>query len=907
MSFKRLLYVLPLRLRSLFRRSRVERELADEIRDHIERQTAANIAAGMPAGDARTAALRAFGGIERRKEEIRETRGISSIENALRDIRHAVRSLRKSPGFTGATVLTLALGIGANSAVFTVVNGVLLRPLPYPRAQQLVDLSHTLAIAGFTRVDQSDATYLLYHEDNRVFTDIGIYRAISVNVVAPAGPSSSTAAPLHVSAALVTPGVFRVLGAGSSRGRALGEADVAPGARPVTVISQGLWESAFGSDPAIVGRHVAIDGTDREIVGVIPAGFHFPSEKSELWLPLSLDPGRTNSAAFDFKGIARLRAGVTIAAATANLQRLLPQVPVAYPGRLTVAAIALTKMRAEVRPLRDVMVGNAGQALWIVLGAVGMLLLLACANVANLFLARAEGRQREFAVRRALGANRALLLQVSLAEALVLSAIGGAIGIAVAAAGVGFLHRAHVGASIPRLGEIHVDAVVVTFTIVVSCLVALAVSALPAVRSSNVSLTSLLAANGRAATGTKARHGVRRALVMAQVALGLMLVSGAALFARSFQRLTAVDPGFDAEHAVAFRLSLPAAAYPSSGDVTRTLLAVQRALLAVPGVTIAGVSSRLPLDATAESDSAVFVEDHPRPAGTIPAIYPMVFASPEYFGAMGIPLLAGRLFDAPDPSRDPAKAPREVLVSEAFARRYWTPREAVGKRVRMNPGDPWSTIVGVVGSTHDGGLENPPVAVVYNQIVTSAASGRPWTPRDVAFVLRESGNAADLVAGARQAVRAAAPSLPVYRVITLRALLSDAEARSTFTVLLLSIAAVVALVVGSMGIYGVVAYLVAMRTREIGLRLALGAQPQDVQRMVVRRALGDTAIGVIVGLAGALILTREISALLYSVRPNDPVSLLSAAALLFVTAIGASWLPARRATRIDPTETLRAE
>lgn len=907
MSFERWVYVLPLRLRSLFRRRRMEHELDDEIRDHIERQTAVNIAAGMSAGDARTAALRAFGGIERRKAEVRETRGVSLIENALQDIRHAVRSLRKSPGFTGATLLTLALGIGGTSAVFTVVNGVLLRPLPYPRAGRLVDLSHTLAIAGLTRVDQSDATYLLYRRDNRVFAEIGIFRAISVNLLARAGPSSATDATLHVSAALVTPSVFRVLGVTSSRGRGLGEADVAPGAPSVAVISQGLWESAFGSDPAIVGRHVAIDGTDREIVGVIPAGFHFPSEQCELWLPLSLDPTHTNSAAFDFKGIARLRDGVTIAAATADLQRLLPQVPVVYPGRLTVAAIAVTKMQAEAQPLRDVMVGNVGQVLWIVLGAVGMLLLLACANVANLFLARAEGRQREFAVRRALGANRVLLLQVSLAEAFVLSAIGGAIGIAIAAGGVGFLHRVPLGASIPRLGEVHIDGVVVAFTLVVSCVAALAVSALPAVRSSNVSLTSLLAANGRAATGTKARHGVRRALVVAQVALGLMLVSGAALFARSFQRLTAVDPGFDAEHAIAFRLSLPAAAYPTSDDAARALVAVQRALRALPGVTSAGLSSRLPLDATAESDSAVFVEDHPRPAGTIPAIYSMVFASLEYFGAMGIPLVAGRLFDAPDPSRDPAKTPREVLVSDAFARRYWTPAEAVGKRVRMNPGDPWSTIVGVVGSTHDGGLERPPAAVVYNQLVTSAVNGQPWTPRDVAFVLRASGNAADLVTRARDAVHTVAPALPVYRVITLRALLSDAEARSTFTVLLLTIAAVVALVIGTMGIYGVVTFLVAMRTREIGLRLALGAQPADVQRMIVRRALGDAAIGVIVGLAGASAMTREISTLLFSVRPTDPVSLLSAAALLLITAMGASWLPARRATRVDPMDALRAE
>ena len=564
-------------------------------------------------------------------------------------------------------------------------------------------------------------------------------------------------------------------------------------------------------------------------------------------------------------------------------------------------------MRPVVQPLRDVMVANVAQVLWIVLGAVGMLLLLACANVANLFLARAEGRQREFAVRRALGADRALLLHVSLAEALILAAIGGALGIAIAVAGVGFLHRVPMGASIPRLGEIHVDGFVVAFTLVVSTLAALAVSALPAIRSGGASLTSLLAANGRAATGTKARHGMRRALVVAQVALGLMLVSEAALFARSFQRLTAVDPGFDAAHAIAFRLTLPAADYPRSDEAVRTVVDVLQALRALPGVTSAGVASRLPLDADPPSDSAVFVEDHPIPAGTIPGIYPMVFAAPEYFGAMGIPVVAGRLFESPDPSRDPAKAPREVVVSEAFARRYWTSAAAVGKRIRMNAFDPWSTIVGVVGSTRDDGLERPPAAVVYSQLVTSAVNGQPWTPRDLAFVVRAGGSATDLAAGARSAVRSVAPALAVYRVMALGAVLSGAEARSTFIAMLLAIAAAAALAIGTMGIYGVVTYLVAMRTREIGLRLALGAQPSEVRWMVVRRALGDATIGVAVGLAGALALRRQLAALLFSVSPTDAASLMSAAALLLLAALAASWLPARRATRIDPTEALRAE
>ena len=634
----------------------------------------------------------------------------------LTGIRHASRRLARTPAFTAAATLTLALGIGGASAVFTVVNGVLLRPLPYVRAGQLVNLAHTLAVSGVLHVDQSDATYLLYRRDNRVFTDIGVYRATSVNMHSLAAAASAGDVPQHISAAVATPSVFRVLGAAPIRGRALGDADAAPGAPPVALISYALWENAFGSDPTIVGRHVAVDGVDREIVGIAPKSFHFPAEQTELWLPLSLDPVHTNSAAFDYMGIARLRDGVTVAAARADLQRLLPTVPVVYPGRLTVDAIAVTKMRAEVQPLRDFMVGNVSRILWIVLGAVALLLLIACANVANLFLARAEGRQREFAVRRALGADRLVLLQTSLGEALVLSAIGGALGIAVAAIGVQFLKRIPMGASIPRLDEIHVDGFVVAFAVAVSCIAALAVSALPAIRSSRASLTSLMVGDGRTSTGTRVQQSARRALVVSQVALALVLVAGATLFARSFERLSAVNPGFNADHALAFRVELPTAAYPMPSDAAGTVVATLRALRALPGVESAGVSSRLPLDAEAPSDSAVFVEDHPTEPGKVPYVVPMVFATPDYFGAMGIPLVAGRLYAAPDPSLDPARVPREVVVSEALARVYWTPAEAVGKRIRMNPTDPWSTIVGVVGSTHDDGLAKAPVAEVYNQL-----------------------------------------------------------------------------------------------------------------------------------------------------------------------------------------------
>ncbi len=822
-------------------------------------------------------------------------------------LRHAVRRLRRAPAFAAAAALTLALGIGGTIAVFTVVDGVLLAPLPYPRADRLVDLSHTLALAGLSRVDQSDATYLLYRRDNHAFTDVGAYRVTSVNFRVVASHSDPAAVAERAAGALVTPSVFHLLGIAPAHGRGLTEADAARGAPAVVVISAGVWKRDFGAAPGTIGRRLSVDGVDREIIGVMPAGFAFPAARTELWLPLPFDPAHTNSAAFDYRGIARLRDGATPVSAAADLQRLLPQVPVVFPGRLTAAGIALTHMTAEVRPLRDVEVGSVARILWIVLGSVGVLLLIACANVANLFLARAEGRQRELAVRRALGAGRAALIDDCVGEAVVLSVVGGALGLSLAAAGVRLLERLPMSAAIPRLGDVHLDAVVVAFALGVSVFAALLISVMPVWRAGRTSLSALLATEGRASTGTRARHRARRALVVSQVALALVLLAGAGLFARSFQRLRDVNPGFDADRATSFRLALPPAAYPTSADVAYTLVGALRALQPIPEVASAGLASRLPLDAEAAQDSAVFIEDHPTPAGKIPDIHAMVFATPGYFAAMRIPLVAGRLFPAPDPSANPATQPREVVVSEAFADRYWTASTAVGKRIRMDPRNPWSTIVGVVGSTKDDGLEKPPGEVVYLPIVTATVAGAPWTPRNVAFVVRARGDVDALGAPIRRAVRSAVPGVPIYRMLSLHALLGDAVSRTTFTLLLLGVAAAVATAIGAMGIYGVIAYLVALRTREIGVRLALGAHSVDVRRMVVRRALDDAAMGIVLGLAGAVVGTRVLATLLFDVSPIDPLTLAGAAVLLFATAVAASWVPARRAARLDPAIALRGD
>lgn len=822
-------------------------------------------------------------------------------------LRRAARRLRRAPAFAASALLTLTLGIGGTSAVFLVVHGVLLNPLPYPRADRLVDLSHTLAIAGIARVDQSDATYLVYRHDNRVFRDVGAYRSTAVNLRAASGAGAGAAGLAErVPAALATASVFRVLQVRPERGRPLDRDDDRPGAVPVAVIAHALWASRFGSDPAIIGRLITVDGVERRIVGVMPKGIDFPSAATALWLPLQLDPTHIRSAAFDYRGIARLRDGVSPAEAAADLQRLLPTVPEVYPGRLTASAIAATDMRAVVRPLRDVIVGDASRALWIVLGAACVLLVLACANVTNLFLARAEGRLRELAVRRALGAGGASLLGEFLSEAALLSSAGGALGLAGAGIGIRVLRSSGLGTSIPRLAEVRVDGAVIAATAAVAACAALAVSAIPVMRR-GPSLAAMLVSGGRGSAGAKERSRMRRALVIAQVALALVLLAGAGLLARSFARLHDVNPGFTAAHALAFRLSLPEASYPTAGGVTEAVSATLRALRALPGVQAVGVSSKLPLDPAGREDSAVYVEDHPVPMGKFPGVYQIVFVTPGYFRAMGIPLLAGRGLRALDPGADPAHAPREVLVSQAFAEAYWHGRSPIGRHVRMDPGDPWSTVVGVVGSVRDEGLVTAPTPAVYGPLETASVSGAPYAPRDVAFVVRSAGDPGALASSVRRAVQRGVPALPMYRTIPLRELLSASMARTTFTMLLLGLAAAVAVVIGAMGIYGVIAYLVSLRTREMGVRLALGAPAASVRGLVVRQAVRDTAIGVAAGLCGALVLTRALTAVLYGVSPTDPAVLGGAAVLMLAVAVAASWLPARRAAAVDPAVALRDE
>jgi predicted permease len=823
-------------------------------------------------------------------------------------IRHAIRRLLRAPGFTAAAVLTLTLGIGATTAVFTVVDAILLRPLPYPEPDRLVDLSHTLTVSGISRVDQSDATFLYYARANRTFTAIGAYRVTGVNVGRLNGSSDTRSE--RVDAGLVSASMFRVLRASPLLGRTFRDAEDEPNAAPVVLLGQRFWERQFGADGAVLGRQLAIDGIAREVVGIMPATFDLPGARTQVWLPIGIDPAHTATAAFDYRGIGRLRPGVTLDAAAADLQRLLPEVPQAFPGRLTAKSIEQIHMQADVRPLRDVVVGDVGRVLWIVLGAVGCVLLVACANVMNLFLVRAEGRQHELAVRRALGAGRATLAAEHVAEGAVLATVGGVLAVGLAAIGVRLLASLDGSINLPRVAELRVDGVVLAVACAITALATLLVSVLPAIRGASASASAALSEMGRALTAARRRHRARHALIVAQVALALVLLTGAGLMARSFARLRAVPSGIDATHAFVFRVALPRAVYGDSGSAARFIVRALGDVSAVPGVEAAGVVTKLPLVPDARQDTALFVEDHPLAPGTIPNLHQVAFASPGYFRAMGIPIVDGRGFD----TLDPARAPREVIISRSVASRYWPKASAIGKRVRTSPVGEWSTIVGVAGDVRGTALDQPPDEIVYLPLVVTlggTAMGqepeRRWTPRDLAFVVRAARDPVPVGERAERAVRALDPEVPAFGARSMSAIVSQAASRTTLTLLMLGIASAVALALGAVGIYGVISYVVSLRTREIAVRLALGAQPSDVRRMVSRQAGVVVAIGIALGLGASIVFTRVLGALLFDVSPVDPLSLAGAAGVLALVAALASWLPARRAAGLDPAHALRAD
>ena len=821
------------------------------------------------------------------------------MTSAVREIRYAWRRLRRAPAFAITATLTLALGIGATTAVFTVVNAVLLRPLPYERSEELVDLSHTVQLSGVNQVRQSDALFLLYRRTSRSFSGMGAYTdgAVSLDSDGRRGTEAERA-----TAGYITADVLRVLQVSPLRGRNFLESEDRPRGPSVVLVGERLWRHRYGSDPNIIGRRIAVDGVSREVVGVMREDFRFPVADAELWVPLALDPAKTEPGSFNYSAVGRLAPNASPAGAAAELTRILPRVVTEFPSVLSLSMLEQAHVRAIVTPLRDVIVGDIGRVLWVVLGTVGFVLLIACANVANLFLVRAEARQKELAVRAALGAERRELLAPLATEGVVLGLAGGAAGLALAVPGVRLLQSLGNGIDIPRLAEIGVDGRVLAFTLAVTAIAALGFSLLPMLRVGSLRLVTALKDLGRSATVGRDRHRVRMALVVSQVALALLLLAGSGLMARSFARLRAVSSGVDPANVLTFRIATPDARYKTSADRFRLYESVEAELGALPGVQSAGGTSWLPLTEMGHSNGGIWVEDHPTPKGGVPAVHDEINTTAGYFKTMHIPLLAGRWFATIDPTRPPL----EALVSRSFAQRYWKNASPIGKRLHAGVTDQWHTIVGVVGDVRIEGLDQEPAQTVYFPTIDLQDTVL-YAPGAFTFVVRGGGDPEALTTAVRGVLRRLAPAVPIFALQPMTAVVTRASARTSFTLLMLGIASGAALLLGAIGIYGVISYMVSLRTREIGVRMALGAAPAEIGRMVSRQGLTMAATGVGIGLIAALLLTRYLRALLFEVSPTDPLTLGSVSLALLVVALAASWLPARRAARVEPAVALRSE
>jgi len=818
------------------------------------------------------------------------------------EIRPTLRRLARTPGFTTVSVLTLALGIAGTTAAFSVINAVLLRPLPYRDPERLVQLWHAAPGIGMAQVEQSDASYIQYHDKaTRSFESTASYQEDAASLTGSQDPE-------RVSSANVTASFLPTLGVRPAVGRNFKEEEDRPGGPAVAILSDALWRRRYGADPAMLGKTIQVNGKAREVVGIMPAGFHFPDATTEIWLPMGIDRAHLNTGSFNRDAIGRLRPGVTMRAAEAEMQPLLMRLPDDAPGMMTRTMFEQAKIRVMLHSLRDDVVGDIKPILFTVLGTVALVLLIACANVASLFLVRAEARTKEVAVRSALGASPRSIVKLYLGEGLVLATAGAALGIVLAYGALQALLQL-APTSIPRASEISIDFASLGVAAAIAVLTGLFFSAIPFVRAGKSELTPMLRDGSRGSTSGRERQRVRSAFVVVQVALALVLLVGSGLLARSFQRMRAVDPGFKSDNVLTVRLSLPDATYRTPAEISRFFYQVTTRLATVPGVQVAGAASKLPLLEAGNSNNGVWVEDHPITSTELPTIHQTVSITQDYFKAMSIPIVEGRTFR--DNGSD--RAPHEMIVARSFARHFWPNGSAIGKRVKTGgPDAPWSTIVGVVGDVHDEALTKPVDEVMYQPTI-GLMQPQPGVPDTVVaenvmtLTIRTAGDPLAVFPTVRNEIWALDRNLPLINVQALSSVVNGAMARTTFTLIMIGAAAGVALLLGAIGIYGVISYMVSLRTREIGVRMALGARSDQVRRMVVRQGLVLAAIGAAIGLAGALAMSRLISSLLYGIAPYDPLTLGSVTLGLLVVAAVASWLPAMRAARIDPIEALRAE
>ena len=817
------------------------------------------------------------------------------------EFRQILRRLLGAPRFTIVAVLTLAAAVGATGAVFGVLNGVLLRPLPYRDADRLVRLWHTAPGVNVAQLNLAPSQYFIYREQSTAFDEIGLYQQGLANV-------TGSAEPEQVPVLRVTEGTFTMIGAAPAQGRLFNADDMDPGAPATAVLGHAYWLRKFGGDAAVVGRQVPVDGSNRTIIGILPRGFRFLDEPdAAVVMPLRFNRSQLRLGQFNYRAIGRLKTGATLADATADFKRMLPIVFRSFPApdgfglkMFDDAGIAPTPVL-----LKDDIIGDVGGVLRVVMAGIAVVLLIACANVSNLWLIRLEGRQHDLALRAALGAGRWRLARELLTECLIIGMAAGAIGLGLAVLCVrGLVALAPAG--LPRVRDISVDWTVALATLAMAIGASLLFGALPIVKHARARMVAGLRAGARGLSQTREQTRLRGALVVVQVALALVLMVSSGLMIRTFVAMTNVNPGFvDGASLQTFRIFVPSADAPDAAQ----LIAVQRDMLnrlaAIPGVSSVAVSSAVPMDGGNNADP-VFVQDRVYRDGEVPKVRNFKFLLPGSFATMGTPIVAGRDFTWAEVDRHAAVA----LVSRDFAVEYWkTPDQALGKRIRVASNDDWREVIGVVGDVYDDGVSRPPTSTVYWPIVQERFEGDALNmQRGIAFAVRtpRAGTEA-LLKDMQQAVWTVKPNLPLFSVNTVDVFYRRSMARTTFTLIVLGAVGSMALLLAVIGLYGVVAYSVSQRTREIGVRLALGAEPGTLATMFVRDGLRLAVVGVVVGLAGAFALVRLMSSLLFGVSAIDPITYVVVSAALFLTALGATYVPSRRAASVDPAIVLRGE
>ena len=800
----------------------------------------------------------------------------------FQDLKYGLRMLAKNPGFTAVAVITLALGIGANTAVFTVVKGVLLSPLPFPEPGRLFLISYRPERGPFeSGPGLSDGHYLEFERQNQAFERIATFGQNSVTV-------TGVGDAVRVPAASVTPSFFPVLRVNPAMGRTFLPEEEQPGRDDVVLLSDQLWRSRFGADPNILGRRITLDGTGHRVIGIMPAGFTFPYD-AKLWLPLAV--GNDPHQSFFRPTVGRLRAAISQKQAQAELEAFVQHLS-ASPGS------SRNDMVAEVLLLKELLVGNIRKSLLIFAGAVAFVLLIECANVANLLLMRGASRQQEIAVRAALGARRSRLIRQLLTESTLLSLGGGVAGILAAVWGVPALLALAPAGKIPRMEEIHIDGWVLTFTFGIAAFTGILFGLAPAFQATRRDLRESLNQGGRIITGGRER--LRSALVVSEIALALVLLTGAGLMLKSFLRMRAVDPGFRPENVLTMTVDLPDSMYQTTTEMQAFHARTLAKLSSLPGVRAAGAVNWLPL-------GQAFVRgDFHVDAGRGLAPHYLVdkpSVSPEYFQVMGIRLLSGRGFT----EHDNNSAPGVVVISQAVARSVWPAEDPIGMRVTLEDhpkAKDWFTIIGVVNDVRQQGLTKKPHPAIYQpyQQVT-----RPFFLSHMTFAVRTAGNPQSVAAAMRRVLHEVDKDQPVQSITTMTDIIATTTAEPRFQTRLISIFSMLALLLSAIGIYGVLAYSVTERTHEIAIRMALGAEKSDITRMVLHRSLVLVAAGVALGIAGAFAVTRVLAKFLFEVKPTDPATFVMVATLLAVVALCAGLLPARRATRVDPLVALRYE